>query len=458
MARARVAVFDSASAMVRALAHSLQGRDFARLGLVPPGAELLAPLVGVLSRGRQSGAYEWAASRGALAPDQLGGVRADELAEEMTSPYPSRRYPAALLGSANGAAVHLGATLGVPWLPQTVLLAVRFGRWLLPLDAMRAGYRAAQPLLDANPDLALHHMYDPNHDVLMLRRIQYFRVKHLRLPPAYRRFLEQRLEPGASVVLVECESPWPVHEVGHRHVFQVGGLGGPPVEEYVDPSPRVRLLLERERTWDETWRLPTLAAQRPEAEWSFEPALVGDVKRFCRERGLRLRRLRFQDPTGLSPLVADLHRRWYERSGGAAGRLLVETFFLMDPLLSLATRSIPFWLPFNDTSSAGCVERYLREWPFEEILLTLFSHGVDSLDLAPIERWRELFGLAERGGAMLGVDERAYPRDFATYLRFDRELSQLRVPCGPPPPPPLSELSSFLHESGEPYGVEWLEE
>ena len=43
----------------------------------------------------------------------------------MTSLYPSRRYPMALIGSSNGAAVHLAAAMGAPWLPQTFMVPVR---------------------------------------------------------------------------------------------------------------------------------------------------------------------------------------------------------------------------------------------------------------------------------------------------------------------------------------------
>jgi hypothetical protein len=52
-----------------------------------------------------------------------------------------------LLGSANGAAIYLAAALGMPWLPQTLLLPVR--RALDPDDVQGdvAWGRAAVPLV-----------------------------------------------------------------------------------------------------------------------------------------------------------------------------------------------------------------------------------------------------------------------------------------------------------------------
>ena len=52
-------------------------------------------------------------------------MRAEEIARWAAELYPRRTYPAIALGSSNGALVHLYAALGIPWLPQTVLIPVR---------------------------------------------------------------------------------------------------------------------------------------------------------------------------------------------------------------------------------------------------------------------------------------------------------------------------------------------
>lgn len=129
----------------------------------------------------------------------------------MTGHYPARRYPGVAVGSSNGALVHLCAALGIPWLPQTFLIPVR--RTGIPPDEPAADCQwarePARRLLQANPDLQLHHMHDPNQDRLSLQGMTYFRVKRRRLGAAYERFLDQVLQPAATILLVECTIGWP---------------------------------------------------------------------------------------------------------------------------------------------------------------------------------------------------------------------------------------------------------
>jgi hypothetical protein len=136
-----------------------------------------------------------------------------------------------------------------------------------------------------------------------------------------------------------------------------------------------------------------------EAEWGFAPQLRDDVERIARERGYRLRRLVFDDPEHLSPLVAELYRTRWRARGLPAGRLLVESFVLMAPWFALRSGSVPFWLTFNTEPSAAWLERYLdRAEPYDEIAMMLFAHGAQSIGLAPIERWRRLLARARRHG------------------------------------------------------------
>jgi hypothetical protein len=110
----------------------------------------------------------------------------------------------------------------------------------------------------------------------------------------------------------------------------------------------------------------------------------------------------------------------------------------MEPYWVMRTGAIPFWLVFNMQPSARALERYLRAQPaFHQVGIMLFSHGVDSVGLAPIERWRAL-------GELIGVDARAYPRDFGVFVRYHyalRRRFRARYPL--PEPLPLSELEAF---------------
>jgi hypothetical protein len=266
----------------------------------------------------------------------------------------------------------------------------------------------------------------------------YFRVKLLRLGEAYERFLAERLDPGGTIFVVDCRRRWPTTLVGERHVFQVGAMGGAEPDE----------VLRR-------WPAPRTDAERPEAEWGFAAALADDVERVAERSGLRVRRLAFVEPEHLSPLVAELYRWWYAQRRIESRRLLVESFILLEPYWTLRTGSVPFWTKFAVEPDAAWLERYLDEVDvYDDIRVMLFSHGVDSLGLAPIERWRAIIGRASRGG-FVGVDERRFPRDFATFVRYHDELERLAPRYPLPGPLQLTELDRFLEEHSSRFRVDW---
>jgi hypothetical protein len=277
--------------------------------------------------------------------------------------YPRRRYPAVVVGSSGGALVHLCAAMGVPWLPQTLLLPVR-QRDVPPDDIRRAAHafdRTARALLDRNPDLVLHHMHDPNQDRLTLARMAYFRVKRTRLGPAYERFLRESLDPGGTIVVAECAQRWPVTRIGERHVFQFGATGGLPADEYRTGSDRVAACLRRYHAPVDRWTAPPADDEAPEAEWGFEPALRDDIEAFADRHGYRVTRLAFDSPEALSAPVAELYRGWYRRLGRPADRLLVESFMLVDPWWTLRAGLVPYWSMFPVRPSLDGLHAYLDD-------------------------------------------------------------------------------------------------
>jgi len=93
----------------------------------------------------------------------------------------------------------------------------------------------------------------------------------------------------------------------------------------------------------------------------------------------------------------------------------------------------------------------------DELLITLFSHGVDSIGLVPIGQWRSLFPRAQTRGDFIGVDEASFPRDFAVFVRYHFDfLHKIRTRYPNPPALPLKELNEFLNQAGERYRVAWL--
>lgn len=456
-----VANFDSASSMVRALGRYLRGRDFPGAGIAPTSASLASGLNALPPRVRET-LYTWGGWSEAVSPRKLNQVRAEVLSEWIVRSYPRRSYPAVMIGSSSGAAVHLGAALGIPWLPQTLLIPVRRPN-IHPDEPRRDLEWAKNPardLLSANPDLQLHHMHDPNQDRLMIQRMTYFRVKRLCLGETYERFLKETLPPGGIIFILECQRTWPTTRVGDRHFFQFGALGGATPEEFHQGSDRVEAYLSRYGSHRRRWEPPLPDGDRPEAEWGFEPTLRGDIERLAREQGYQIRRVVFKEPEHLSPLVADLYRWWYRQRRLPPNRLFVESFLVLEPWWTLKTGSCPFWMKFNMEPSADWLEEYLdRAEPYDEIFLTLFSHGVECVGLPPLERWRSLLRRGRKRGEFIGVDEEAFPRDFGIFIRYYIDLKK-KIPARYPMPGPMaiSQLDQFLKETKGRYPVEWIDQ
>ncbi|MFF5292033.1 hypothetical protein [Paractinoplanes globisporus] len=443
-----VAGFDSASAMVVALARFLYGQATPPLG--KPAMRALRPVAAAASRlpaRVQEPLYSVFSGAEGRTESELRELDMDAVSAGIASAYPRRHYPAVMIGSSGGALVHLCAAFGVPWLPQTLLLPVR-QRGISPDEPRQAAQAlagTAQAFLEHNPDLVLHHMHDPNQDRLTLRRMAYFRVKRQRLGPAYEKFLTDHLEPGGVIVVAECGKRWPVTRLGDRHLFQFGAVGGIPPEEYRDGSDRVTEYLRRYRTGKTRWDAPAADSDAPEAEWGFESALLHDITAFADRHGFRVRRLPFDEPESLSAPVAELYRAWYRQRGLPGNRLYVDSFMLLDPWWTLRAGAVPYWSVFPVQPSLAQLHRYLDTTePYEHIQLALFCHGAESAGLTTADEWRRLLSRATVEGTFAGVSPNRYPRDFRTFFGFQDALRAVRPRQPMPEPLPVTALDDFL--------------
>ena len=86
----------------------------------------------------------------------------------------------------------------------------------------------------------------------------------------------------------------------------------------------------------------------------------------------------------------------------------------------------------------------------------LFSHGVDSIGLAPIERWRSILQRACKQASFVGVDERRFPRDCAAFVRYHTDLKKIPSRYPIPAPLPLARLDEFLGKASDRYPVRWI--
>lgn len=451
--QARAASFDSATQLSGAVANFLSGRDTQLLGA---SRVALAPLLlglNLLPPGARERFYAAGSGREARSAQAVAKLDGQRLARQALAPYPRRPYQIAAIGSTPGAAAHLCAALGAPLLPQTLLVPLR-QRGVHPDDArtdLALSRQTVRSLLDGNPDLVVHQMRDPNADRLTLRYFTYLRIKRLNLGEAYERFLEENLSPGATLVVVDCRARWPTTTVGPRHVFQFGGMGGLETQGYRSQDARVANFLGRYGSTSLGWDPPAVDGCSPEAEWGFHPALAEDLASFARSRGLHIRRLVFEHPDDLSPLVADLYRWWYERRGLRTSRLVVESFILTDPWCTLRTASVPYWMTFNMQPSADRLLAYLeRADPYDFIDLIPISNGVDAVGLVPIEGWERIAARARRRGRVVGTDPRRYPRDLSVFARYHDSLAEAPRHSVDLAPMSMAELDEFLEAHPSP--------
>jgi hypothetical protein len=77
--------------------------------------------------------------------------------------------------------------------------------------------------------------------------------------------------------------------------------------------------------------------------------------------------------------------------------------------------------------------------------------------LVKIGEWRRLLTRARRKGYFLGVRETRYPRDFATFVRFETALRKLGLPFELSPPLPLARFEALVREEGPRLGVRLME-
>lgn len=447
--------------MAKAAGRFLHGRDFPVLGL-PRFLERAAPLLDLLSPTVRGRLYTASACFAAFPSHDLDRVRADDVAAWMAGQFPrDRRYPAVLLGSPNGAAVHLAAALGIPYLPQTFLVSVSHeGAHVDDVQhRMATAAPGARKLLEANPGLQIHQLHDPVNDRPMLECMDYFRVKFLRIEPAYERFIRDTLEPGGTLLVVEDQATWPTTLVQERHLFQLGGLGSVRMDEYFEGGPRVERFLEKHGSPWRSWHPPEPDGNRPESEWGLEPSWHEEVRSLSERQGYRVARLTFQETGQLSPVVADLYRWWYRRRGLGDGRLVAECFFLLDPWWSLATGSVPYWMVFNTSESVEDLERYVEARdPFDHIGMMLLSNAVEAIGDVDVAQARRVLARARVEGRFLGFDPRKHPQDMASMARY-RPALEAWTDERPPMPEPLSlgEVEAFFTEQEE-SGVLWTAE
>jgi len=435
--------------LLAAASRALRGRDCADLGRPP----LLSRLRGAPEAVRRR-ALDRAAARTALSAAQAAAIDAEQVARWVVEHYPGppRRFPGAVLGSPHGGAVHLAVAMGVPWLPAAFDVSVSWPDGTVDdaAGALEYGIRVTGGLLRTDPGVRVRQVYDPAGRGPLAGSTLSLVVRWHRLPRAYRRFLDDRLAPGAPVLLLRDVRSWPVLDAGGGHSFQLGtptsGL-----ESDVPPGPVLRWL---SRDAAGVGGDPPDPRRPGQAEHGVEPGFERSLLAWARAAGSPVHRVVFGQPEVLSAAAADLYRDWLRRAGKTGDRCVVECGRLLDPWQVVRAGLVPYWCENATRRSVSGAEWWLAgSRPFSSLDVLPEPPGARSPVFAGLPQWRAVASFGRRRRALDRVAARGYPVSAVATRHATRVLRNQPYDLPVPSPLRVVEVLAGLRDSGAPQGL-----
>ncbi|AEV86984.1 hypothetical protein ACWT_5965 [Actinoplanes sp. SE50] len=385
-----------------------------------------------------------AEAAGEALPVALAGhVDAEAVARWVTGHHRSPRYPAVVLGSPHGAAVHLAAACGAAWLPTSFTVTLPWpggdpGDWAAARDW---GARLAGPILDRNPGVTVRQVHDPVSRGVLCGATVSLQVRWRTLPAAYRSFLTTRGPDGVHLFVRDLRT-WPVDGGPPGYSFQIGSpvAGGDPAD-YRGGDDAFGRLLHRIGAGD--WTDPPAGTPRHYAETSGEPGLEAEIRTVAAAGGSAGHRLLYSDPHALSAAVADLHRAWLSPPPGAR-HALVGTGRMTDPWQAFDAGVVPYWCESSSHAAATAAEWWLAgSRPYDRITVLPDPPGTPHGRLAAPAHWRSIAAFAGRG-AVGNLLARRYPTLPAAAGHATDYLRHATTAPGRRPPIPAGEAVRHL--------------
>ncbi|MDM4718863.1 hypothetical protein QTQ03_04350 [Micromonospora sp. WMMA1363] len=447
-----VAVGSAARILVAATARALRGADCADLGHPGP----LSRFTGAPEPVRRAAAAR-TAGRVALTAGQTAEVDAGRVARWFVDQYPRRRYPGVLFGSPHGAAAHLAVALGVPWLPAGFEMSAHWAQGAVdrPRAALDHGAALAARLLAGNPDLHLRQVHCPASRGALAGATVSFAARWRRLPTAYRRFLTDRLEPGAPLLLILDGRTWPVLDSAPGHSFQVGcpGSGLDPVDLHPD-SPVLRQVLRSTGADGTRWSPPEVSEPPRPAEHGVESGFDLTVQEWATSHRHPVHRVLVPEPAVLSAATADLYRGWLRAAGKTGNRLVVECGRLIDPWQVVRAGMVPYWCENATRRSVAGVEWWLAgSEPFSSVDVLPEPPGLRSPAVAGLPQWLAVAGFGRRRRALDRTAARGYPVSSVPTRRATEVLRAQPYDLPTPPPMTVAVALEGLRDSGAEQGL-----
>ena len=406
---------ESASPIVtRAVAAGLRGEFFDTYPF-PGWQKALLTVLGALPQGVARFVISRFETIAGLSPNVLDGFSKDELAQTRLDDYAQcpKSFPVIMAGAAlGGATAYLSLALGGPFLPQAFVLTLKGGS--ITGDVNRYLHRSLESALRIaaeNPDLMTIQHYDPVHDGWMTRFVNHLRFKLLNLPRPYAEFIRSRLVPGGAVVYLEGGASWLRYRLGPRSVFQVGGWGGIPAEEFLESSERLQAYATHAGLKSSDWKLRDYPLEQgPESEWGTEPGLAETLETFCRSEGYQFVRIRLPHPNDFSRLAFAAAMKLLEKEERGPAGVLVEMFSQFDTTASMQSGLLPLWLIFNTDDSLAYLKEMRAKFPAGKPVffspLATFSLPPDR---TPFDEWAA--ALAGIDWVNIGTRRSHYPAD-----------------------------------------------
>jgi hypothetical protein len=337
----------------------------------------------------------------AVPEDQVAHLDAEAVARWIAGHHRAETYPAVVLGSPHGAAVHLAVACGAAWLPTSFAVTVPWtggspGDWAAARDR---GSRLAARILARNPGVSVRQVHDPVLRGALCGVTVTLHIQWRTLPAAYLELLGSRLAPGGAAVLVRDLRTWPVLAGPAGFSFQVGTptSGWSAADHTLDNHAFGRLL---RGIGAGDWPDPPADRTRRYAETSGDPALDTQLREIVAATGSAGHRMLYTDPQAFSAGVADLYRAWLRPAGGGRDAL-VGTGRMIDPWHAADSGVVPYWCESSSRAVADAAELWLAGSPsFDRISVLPEPPGTLHEETAALGHWRSVAAFALRSGTV----------------------------------------------------------
>ncbi len=206
--------------------------------------------------------------------------------------------------------------------------------------------------------------YDPVHDRFLVGQVNHIRMKLLGIPHSYIDFIQRRLLPGGTLILLNNTQTWGQYTVGDRHTFQVGGLGGLKDHDYLHGRVFLNAWLEEMGSKHRGgWRLPKVWNSQSESEWGTLPRFGQAVNEFAHHYGMKVRSINGAHVHDFSRLAFFAWQHLYRRLGIEPQAVMVDGFAQINATAPTRSALLPLWLPFNCTDSREFLAEMVTLFP-----------------------------------------------------------------------------------------------